>query len=66
MDYISALEASLGMVANKNFLPMQAGDVPETCADISLLSDWIDYKPEFSVQRGVDHFVKWYRNFYNV
>lgn len=66
MTYISALEKALGMVAGKNMLPMQPGDVHETSADTSPLAKAIDFKPETPVEQGVQHFVDWYRDFYQV
>jgi UDP-glucuronate 4-epimerase len=66
MTYISALEKALGMVAGKNMLPMQPGDVHETSADTSPLAKVIDFKPETPVEQGVQRFVDWYRDFYQV
>ncbi|MBU9866045.1 NAD-dependent epimerase [Rahnella aceris] len=66
MTYISALEKALGMVAGKNMLPMQPGDVHETSADTSPLAKAIDFKPETPVEQGVQRFVDWYRDFYQV
>ncbi len=66
MDYISALEKALGKTAIKNMLPIQAGDVLETSADTSSLYDVIGFKPQMSVEEGVQRFVDWYRAFYNV
>ena len=64
MDYIGALERSLGQVAHKELLPMQPGDVPDTYADISNLISEFDYRPQTSIEEGVDKFVTWYRNYY--
>ncbi|WBM68950.1 NAD-dependent epimerase [Buttiauxella sp. WJP83] len=66
MDYITALETSLGKVAQKNMLPMQPGDVLETSADTQALYDVISFKPQTSVQDGVQRFVDWYNAFYKV
>lgn len=66
MDYIAALEQALGMEANKNFLPMQPGDVPATFADVEALNDWVGFRPETPVAEGVPRFVKWYREYYRV
>ena len=66
MDYIQALESSLGIKAIKEFLPMQPGDVPATAADTSALEDWCDFKPNTSVTVGIQNFVDWYRNYYIV
>lgn len=64
MDYIQALEQALGITARKNFLPMQAGDVPATAADTDELDAWIGFRPGTPVEHGVRHFVAWYRDYY--
>jgi UDP-glucuronate 4-epimerase len=64
MDMIAALERSLGRVAEKNFLPMQAGDVPATWADVSDLQEWVDFRPATPIDDGIAAFVDWYREFY--
>lgn len=64
MDYISALEQALGVHAEKNYLPMQAGDVPATASDTRLLNEWVGFKPNTPIQQGVANFVKWYREYY--
>lgn len=66
MDYIKAVEDALGVQIQKNFLPMQPGDVPETYADVSDLVSDFGYKPSTSVQDGVAKFVAWYRRYYAV
>ncbi|WP_336283949.1 NAD-dependent epimerase [Citrobacter arsenatis] len=66
MDYIKALEDSLGIEATKNMLPLQPGDVLETSADTKALYDVIGFKPETTVKDGVKNFVDWYRGFYKV
>lgn len=64
MDYISALEDSLGIVAKKRFLPMQMGDVPATAADTRELFNWVGFQPNTPVQVGVKKFAEWYLNYY--
>ncbi len=66
MDYILALETALGIVAKKNFLPLQPGDVLSTSASTVELDAWVGFKPSTSIQHGVTRFVTWYRNYYNV
>lgn len=66
MAFIEAIEKALGKKAEKNFLAMQPGDVPATWADVSDLVEDFGYKPAMSVAEGVNHFVKWYREFYKV
>jgi UDP-glucuronate 4-epimerase len=66
MEYIEAIEAALGVTADKEFLPMQPGDVPATAADTSALEAWTGFKPNTPVREGVAWFVAWYRDFYGV
>ncbi|MBT8145689.1 MAG: NAD-dependent epimerase [Gammaproteobacteria bacterium] len=64
MDYIETLENCLGKTAEKNMLPLQAGDVPATFADVSDLVRDMDYKPETDIAKGIAAFVEWYRSYY--
>ncbi|MGM5482611.1 MAG: GDP-mannose 4,6-dehydratase [Nanobdellota archaeon] len=64
MDFILALEDSLGKKSEKNMLPLQPGDVRETSADIRKAKDKLGYKPETSVKEGVASFVSWYKDYY--
>lgn len=66
MDFIRAIEESLGIQAVKNFMPMQAGDVPATWADTTLLEMLTGYVPTTDIATGVHNFVGWYRDYYNV
>ena len=66
LDYIGAIESALGVTAEKQFLPMQPGDVPATAADTSALEAWTGFKPNTPVKQGVAGFVAWYREFYGV
>src|SRR5207253_1920439 len=61
MDYIAALETALGRKAKLDLLPMQAGDVPSTMADVTELEKATGYRPQTSVHEGVARFVEWYR-----
>lgn len=63
-DYIAAVEAATGRTARKNLLPMQAGDVPATWADTTLLRHLTGYVPQTTIQDGVAAFVAWYRSAY--
>ena len=65
MKYIQAIEASLGIKAKKEFLPIQQGDVQSTASDTKALEDWTGFKPNTSIEVGVDRFIKWYREFYD-
>jgi len=64
MRYIEVLEACLGRKAEKNFLPLQVGDVPATWADIEALQQDVGYTPATPVEEGIAHFVKWYKEYY--
>ena len=66
MDYIKALENALGFEAEKNFLPLQDGDVPDTYANVDDLVKQFGYKPDMSVKQGVENFVEWYKEYYKV
>lgn len=66
MHFIEAIEQALGKTARKNFMPLQDGDVPATSADVSELAEWTGFKPGTPVQVGVDRFVDWYRNYFNI
>jgi UDP-glucuronate 4-epimerase len=64
--YIEVLEACLGRQAERNMLPIQLGDVPDTFADVSDLEAAVGYRPSTSVENGVRAFVDWYRQYYRV
>ncbi len=64
LHYIETLEKNLGRTADKNLLPLQPGDVPDTYADVDDLVRDVDYKPDTSVEHGVARFVEWYRDYY--
>ena len=64
MDYITALEEALGMVAEKNMMPIQPGDVLETSADTKPLYDMVGFRPQTTVKQGVKNFVDWYKPYY--
>ena len=66
MHFIEALENCLGKKAEKNLLPMQAGDVPATYADVDDLMKDVGFKPETPIETGIKKFVDWYREYYGV
>lgn len=66
MDYIKALEMSLGKTSKKELLPLQPGDIPDTYADIDDLVKEFRYKPTMTVQQGVENFVAWYKLYNNI
>ncbi|MCD8821837.1 protein CapI [Staphylococcus gallinarum] len=64
MEFVEAIENKLGKTAKKNYMDLQAGDVPETYANVDDLYNNIDFKPETSIQDGVNKFIDWYLNYY--
>ncbi len=66
LDYIGAVEEALGIRADKEMLPLQPGDVPDTYADVSDLVRDLNYKPAMSIHKGVKNFVDWYREYNNL
>jgi len=66
MYFIECIEKSTGVTAKKNFLPMQAGDVLETFANVDDLTNAVGFKPSTAIEDGIDRLVKWYREFYQV
>jgi UDP-glucuronate 4-epimerase len=66
MAYIAALEEVTGITAQKNFLPMQAGDVQATSADITELEAWVGFKPGTPVEVGIERFYRWYHDYYRL
>ena len=66
MDFMGALEKELGIAAIKKFEPMPKGDVERTFANTEDLEKYIGYKPNTSLEIGLNKFIKWYRNFYNL
>ncbi len=66
MRVVELLEAALGRVAVKELLPMQLGDVTETCADVHDLMRDVGFRPSTSIEVGVERFVGWYRSHYGV
>ncbi len=65
MHYIETLEKALGKTAIKNLLPMQPGDVPATYADVADLETDVGFKPQTSVEEGIENFVQWYKRYYS-
>jgi UDP-glucuronate 4-epimerase len=65
LDFIAYLENAFGINAEKEFLPMQAGDVKATFADTSALDAWVGFKPNTHLKVGVEKFVAWYQNYYS-
>ena len=66
LRYIEVLEDCLGKKAEKNFMPMQPGDVPATYANVDDLVATFDYKPATTLEFGIGNFVDWYKSYFNV
>ncbi len=64
--FIETIEQAIGIQAKKNLMPMQAGDVPATFADINALEDAVGFRPSTSISVGIQKFVDWYRDYYSV
>ncbi|RIO03589.1 NAD-dependent epimerase [Mammaliicoccus sciuri] len=64
MEFVEAIENKLGKKAKKNYMDLQPGDVPETYANVDDLFKNIDFKPETTIQDGVNQFVDWYLDYY--
>jgi UDP-glucuronate 4-epimerase len=62
--YVSELEKALGKTAEKELLPLQPGDVPDTYADVDALIRDFDYKPSTTINEGIETFVEWFKNYY--
>jgi UDP-glucuronate 4-epimerase len=66
LRFIEVLESCLGRKAIRNMLPLQAGDLPATAADIEDLAAAVGFQPKTSIETGIARFVEWYRSFYQV
>jgi len=66
LQFIEIIEQKLGKKAVRNFLPLQDGDVPETYADVTDLTNEIDFKPSTPIEDGVAKFVEWYKEYYKI
>ena len=63
-DYIEEIEKVLKVKAKKNLIPIQDGDVENTCADIKLLENLTGYRPSTPISAGISKFIRWYKNYY--
>ena len=66
MDFVEAIENKLGKSIDKNFMPIQAGDVPATYADVTDLVNDLGYKPQTPIQDGINKFIDWYLEFFHI
>jgi len=64
MYFIEQIEKNLDKKADKNYLPLQAGDVPATYANVDALIDYVGYSPSTSIESGIENFIKWYKDYY--
>ncbi len=64
--FIEVIEQAMGKKAQKNFLPMQPGDVPRTYADVDELMQDVGFKPTTTIEQGTEKFVQWYKDFYQL
>ena len=65
MSYINAVEVALGVQGQYNMMDIQPGDVPATHADTEALNEYIGFRPETSVEDGVNQFIRWYKEYYD-
>jgi UDP-glucuronate 4-epimerase len=63
---VRALEEAIGKKAACELLPMQAGDVPETCADVADLEKAVGFRPKTPLAEGLRRFVEWYKRYHGV
>lgn len=66
LEYIETLETNLGKTAEKELLPLQLGDVPDTYADVEALVKDVDYRPKTTIHEGIKNFVGWYKDYFKV
>ena len=66
LDFITAIEAATGKTAEKDFQPMQPGDVPVTSSDVSALTAWTGFAPGTPLREGMGRFVEWYRGYFKL
>jgi UDP-glucuronate 4-epimerase len=66
MDFIEAIEEKLGIEAKKEYFPLQAGDVPQTYANVEDLFRDIDFSPQTSIKQGISNFIDWYLDYYKI
>jgi UDP-glucuronate 4-epimerase len=66
MDFIGEIEKQLGIEAEKNMMDMQPGDVAKTWADVDDLFEYINFRPQIGIQKGIKNFIHWYQAYYNL
>ena len=66
LDFIKTLERALGRTAQKEYLPMQAGDVYQTYADVGELERDFGFRPKTTIEEGLQIFANWYKHYYKL
>ncbi len=66
LEYVEEIEKYLGKKAIRNYLPLQPGDVPSTCANTNLLEEYVNFKPSTKINKGIAEFIKWYKKYYGI
>ena len=66
ITFIKIIENKLGLKAKKELLSMQLGDVEATSSDLGLIDEWVGFKPETSIEKGIEIFINWYKDYYNI
>ncbi|WP_340106947.1 NAD-dependent epimerase/dehydratase family protein [Rhodohalobacter sp. 8-1] len=66
LEFIQILEKHMDVTAQKNMMPMQPGDVERTWADVTDLFDYIDYRPKVNIEEGIERFMEWYKEYYEM
>ena len=64
--FIKIIEKKLNIKSKVKYLPLQKGDVKKTYANIKKLENFTKFKPDFKIDQGVENFIKWYKDYYNV
>ena len=65
IKFIELIESALNKKAEKNMLPIQPGDVPKTCANIAKAQKMLNYQPQVNIEKGIDNFMKWFKEYYS-
>ena len=65
LSFIELMEKAFDSTVNKNLLPIQPGDVPDTYADVSRLTELTGYQPKTPIEEGVQKFAQWYKAYYS-
>ena len=66
INFIKIIENKLGLKAKKELLSMQLGDIEATSSDLKLIDEWVGFKPETSIEKGIEIFINWYKDYYKI